>query len=103
MIDWGVIKVRKCCFLLGRDFVPGILYISLTENEGDPLSPPEREASQGERPLTPFFSGMLTNIPGIYHGVGIPRWRGCACISPRASGKTGFFQSSFFISVAFPG
>jgi hypothetical protein len=43
-----------------------LLFILLEGDEGDPLSPPEGEATQGEHPLDPF-SLFLPSLKRISH------------------------------------
>ena len=45
--------------------------------EGDPLSPPEGEAAQGEHPLVPlFFKEYFSTLSGVIAIGGMPERRG---------------------------
>ena len=70
---------RFLIFLLGGN--PVTLYSFKKGYEGDPLSPPEREADQGEHPLVPPISPVSQRIsrqPLISYRIflSLPRRRG---------------------------
>jgi hypothetical protein len=95
-----LILLQSLVFWLCSPRFSRYLPILFSIKEGDPLSPPEGEASQGEHPLTPYFVSYLRSSQVIAMW-GVPERRGKKHElreTPRATPQfpQGFPQSLFF-------